>query len=321
MRHYWSLEDVSYENVWLTIGSFDGVHRGHQAIIQKLVAGASQAGVPAVVLTFHPHPALILRDRHIPYYLTTPEERLALLDGYGVDVGIIHPFSKDVAESPADTFLLNLYQHLKFKHLLVGHDFALGKDRQGNAQFLSQLGVKMGFTLDIFQPVMEGNRVISSSNIRQALREGEITKANSMLGRQFSLSGQVIHGDGRGRTIGIPTANLAIPLERLTPKAGVYACKARVAGSDYLAVTNIGHRPTFFDQEDSVHIETHILDFSGDIYQQQIVVFFYERLRGEKRFHGVNALIDQIQLDIQVTKNLLRDKGYETIFRPPTDHS
>lgn len=307
MQHFWSLDQVSLENVWLTIGSFDGVHRGHQAILNHLIAGASAQGVPAVVLTFHPHPAVVLRNRQGPYYLTLPAERARLLGELGIDVVITHPFSQQVAGYTADDFVDLLVRHLKVGHLLVGHDFALGRNRQGDAAYLSKLGEQHGFTTEIFQPVTNGGEIISSSAIRAALRAGDIKKVNSMLGRTYHLTGTVEHGDGRGRSIGIPTANLAIPPDLLAPDAGVYACKVAVGDHKYSAVTNIGFRPTFYDQPDSVHIEAHILDFQGDLYQQEISVFFVDRLRGEQRFSNAEALVSQIYSDIQATRDLFKE--------------
>lgn len=304
MQHFKSLDQIFLENVWLTIGSFDGVHRGHQAILKQLVAGASAQGVPAVVLTFHPHPAVVLRNRKGPYYLTLPDERAKLMGALGVDVVITHPFSQQVAEYTADAFIELLEKHLKIRHLMVGYDFALGRNRQGDAAYLAMLGEKRGFTVDLFQPVTNGGEIISSSGIRAALREGEIGKVNAMLGRTYSLTGKVEHGDGRGRSIGIPTANLTISPDLLTPGAGVYACRVVAGNRNYAAVTNIGYRPTFYDQPNSVHVEPHILDFQGDLYQQEISVFFVERLRGEQRFSSAEALVEQIHKDIQVTREL-----------------
>ncbi len=307
MRHFLSLEDVSLEDVWLTIGSFDGVHKGHQAILNHLIAGASAKGVPAVVLTFHPHPAVVLRNRQGPYYLTLPDERANLMGKLGVDVVITHPFSQEIAQYSADTFINLLVSHLKMSHLLVGHDFALGRNRQGDANYLTKLGVVYNFSVELFHPVRNQDEIISSSNIRAALRAGEITKVNSMLGRAYSLTGRVEHGDARGRSIGIPTANLSISPDLLTPGAGVYACKVVVNDRTYQAVTNIGFRPTFYDQEKRVHVEAHILDFQEDIYQKELVVYFVERLRGEKRFENAETLVSQIHKDIENTRILFKE--------------
>lgn len=307
MQHFWSLDNVFLENVWLTIGSFDGVHRGHQAILNHIIAGASAQGVPAVVLTFHPHPAVVLRNRTGPYYLTLPDERARLMGELGIDVVITHPFDRQVANYTADAFVELLVKHLKISHLLIGHDFALGRDRQGNAAYLTKLGEKFGFSTEIFQPVTNDQEIISSSSIRAALRAGEIQKVNSMLGRTYKLTGIVEHGDGRGRSIGVPTANLAVAQDLLTPEAGVYACKVTVANQTYAAVTNVGYRPTFYDQPDSVHVEAHLLDFQGDIYKNEISVYFIERLRAEQRFPNIEALVSQIHKDIDTTREIFKE--------------
>ncbi len=307
MQHFWSLDNVFLENVWLTIGSFDGVHRGHQAILNQIIAGASAQGVPAVVLTFHPHPAVVLRNRTGPYYLTLPDERARLMGELGIDVVITHPFDREVANYTADTFVDLLVKHLKIRHLIVGHDFALGRDRQGNPSYLAMLGGRFGFSTEIFQPVTNDQEIISSSAIRAALRAGEMRKVNSMLGRTYQLTGIVEHGDGRGRSIGIPTANLAVSQDLLTPEAGVYACQVTVANQTYAAVTNVGYRPTFYDQPDSVRVEAHILDFQGDIYKQEISVSFLERLRAEQRFSSIEALVSQINKDIEATREIFKE--------------
>ena len=311
MQHYYSLDDVLLKDVWLTIGSFDGVHRGHQAIINELTAGAHREGVPAVVLTFHPHPAVVLRKRKGPHYLTTPEERAVLLGDLGVDVVITHPFTPEVAALPAGDFMRVVKSHLGIKHLCVGHDFALGRRREGDIAVLRQLGEELGYTLNVLPPVYLGDDIASSSRIRAALADGNVERARSLLGRPYQLGGDVIHGDGRGSTLGIPTANLAVWPERIVPKTGVYACMADVDGKTWEAVTNIGVRPTFDHRTASTQIETHLLDFSKDLYQQRVELSFVARLRDERRFSGVQALVSQIQLDIQLAREILVDNGIE----------
>ncbi len=228
MQHFQSLDGVFFKNVWLTIGSFDGVHKGHQAILRQLIAGASAEGVPAVVLTFHPHPATVLRNRQGPYYLTMPEERAELMGQLGIDVVVTYPFSPAVAAKTAGEFIAEIHQHLQMSHLLVGHDFALGKNRQGTPDYLADLGKTYGFQVGIFDAVTLADEIVSSSLIRATLAKGEVDRVNKMLGHPYMLTGRVIHGDGRGRTIGIPTANLEIEPRRAVPATGVYACTAVV---------------------------------------------------------------------------------------------
>lgn len=305
MQHFHSLEQVNLQNVWLTIGSFDGVHRGHRAIAEYLTAGAFAAGVPAVVLTFHPHPGVILRNRSGSYYLTSPDERASLLGELGVDVIITHPFNREVAGTSAGDFMRKIHHYLSPSHVLVGEDFALGHDREGGLNVLTRLGEELGFTLTTLSPIRNDQDIISSSRIRSALAEGEVTYANNMLGRTFQIKGSVIPGDGRGRTLGIPTANLEIWPEHAVPKPGVYACYAYVGGAVKNAVVNIGVRPTFEPGGSKQHVEAHILDFNQDIYGKSIALGFVARLRDEQRFSSIDALVNQIQQDIEKAKTHL----------------
>jgi riboflavin kinase/FMN adenylyltransferase len=305
MQHFESLEQVSVENAWLTIGSFDGVHRGHQEIIRNLVTGARAASVPAIVLTFYPHPVFVLRGHNGPFYLTSPQERATLLGELGVDVVITCPFNQQVAATSARDFMGKLQRHLGLRQLWVGQDFTLGRNREGTLPVLRQLGVEFGYEVQVLPPVEIDGFGISSSQIRIFLGKGEVDSAARMLGRPYRLVGQVVHGDGRGRTIGIPTANLAIWLERLVPKAGVYACQAHLAQRNYAAAVNIGVRPTFDGNALAPQVEAHLLDFEGDLYGQEIQLDFITRLRDEQRFPNIETLVSQIQHDIARTRSLL----------------
>lgn len=305
MHHYWSLQAVHLQSSWLTIGSFDGVHRGHQQIIHKMTVGAHAAGVPSVVLTFFPHPAAVLRKRHDLYYLTTPEERAEILEGMGVDVVITYPFNQEIASLGAQQFLLELKAHLSPRQLWVGYDFALGHDREGDVPTLRKLGKELGFRLHVVKPVQEGSQYISSSLIRQKLAEGEVNAVTHLLGRPYRIDGIVIHGDDRGHALGIPTANLEVWPERALPKAGVYACRATVGGESWQALTNVGVRPTFEAQLVSPRVEAHLLDFDRDLYGQSMCLDFIARLRDEQRFPNVQALVTQIHQDIERGREIL----------------
>ena len=305
MQHFRSLDGVQLQHAWLTIGSFDGVHIGHQEVISRLVAGAKNAQAPAVVLTFFPHPAIILKKRLEPFYLTTPEERARLLGKLGVDVGVTHPFNLKVAQLSAVDFMRELSSHLGLRHLCVGHDFALGRNREGDLAKLRALGDELNYVVDVVRPIKMNDQVISSSAIRTNLADGNIKHATQLLGRRYQLSGQVVPGDGRGKTIGVPTANLSVWDERAIPKAGVYVCRVKVDGVAWAAVTNIGYRPTFEDQLTSPRVETHILDFEADIYGQEVQLEFIDYLREERRFDSVDALVEQINLDISLVDKYL----------------
>ena len=306
MQHYWFLEDVHLDGVWLTIGSFDGVHQGHQAIIRQLTAGAHAAGLPAVVLTFHPHPAAVLRGRRGPYYLTTPEERAECLANLGVDVVVTHPFNQEVANLSAREFVARLQRHLNPSHIWVGPDFALGRGREGDIPTLQRLGEEYGFTLNIAESFRLDGRVVSSSWVRSALADGDVESVQRLLGRPYQLAGRVVRGDGRGRNLGIPTANLDVWIERAMPKNGVYACQAHIDGQVWGAVANIGVRPTFHNQVMYPRLEAHLLEFDRDLYDRHIAVSFVARLRDEQRFSNVEALVGQIHEDIERAKVILK---------------
>ena len=305
MRHFLSLEGLQLQDTWLTIGTFDGVHRGHQEIVRKLAAGAHSTESQAAVFTFFPHPALVLGKRRDPFYLTTPDERAVLLGKLGADIVITFPFNLQTASTSAYDFMALLKQHLGLHHLIVGYDFALGKDRQGDVPTLQKIGVELGYTVEAMPPFKIEGEAVSSSRIRSALAAGDMELAALLLGRPFQVSGKVVTGDGRGQTIGIPTANLSLWAERAIPRAGVYVCQAVVNGKVWGAVTNVGFRPTFESQPVPPRVETHLLDFITEIYGQEISLNFLSRLRDEQRFPNVEALAAQIQRDIAQARQFL----------------
>jgi len=304
-QHYRSLDAVHLSSAWLTIGVFDGVHRGHQEIINRLTAGAHANGAPAVVLTFSPHPAFVLANRNVPF-LTTPDERAAILFGMGVDTVISMEFTRELANHSAEDFMADLKDHLDLKVLLTGYDFALGKDRAGNFERLTQLGLELDYQVQLVEPVRFNNEVISSTIIRQSIAQGDVRQAADKLGRYYSMSGTVITGDGRGRKIGIPTANVNIPTSKAMPLNGVYACWAHVGQEKHQAVVNIGLRPTFSSAEMQPRVEAHLLDYAADLYGQTVTLEFIERLRDEQKFPSVDALIAQIHADILTARGLFK---------------
>ncbi|MEA3352161.1 MAG: riboflavin biosynthesis protein RibF, partial [Chloroflexota bacterium] len=270
MQHFWSLDDVQLKDTWLTIGSFDGVHLGHQKIARELAAGAHAKSAPAVVLTFYPHPARVLQGHTFPFYLTMPEERAALLGKLGIDIVITHPFNQEVAATSGRDFIAELHQSLRFRHLHVGYDFALGKGRQGNVETLQHLGRELGYDLQQTKAVVVKNSIVSSSRIRFLLGAGQVEEAAELLGRNYNVTGKVVLGDQRGRGLGFPTANLEIWADQAIPAAGVYVCRAGVGGQSWGAVTNIGVRPTFEAEPVPPRVEAHLLEFDGDIYGQSV---------------------------------------------------
>jgi riboflavin kinase/FMN adenylyltransferase len=305
MQHYQILDDVHLKDIWLTIGSFDGVHQGHQQIIQELTAGAQKNGVPAVVLTFFPHPAAILRGKNLPYYLTPPQKKAEILQSLAVDVTITHPFNRNVANTSARDFIVNLQQHFNILHIQIGYDFAMGKNRDGDFSALKKIGNDFGFSVQQTPPYKKDGDIVSSSRIRFLLGVGQVKNAAKLLGRNYEVQGIVEMGDQRGRTLGFPTANLSVWAERIIPTAGVYVCRATVRGKTWGAVTNIGVRPTFEATPVPPRVEAHLLDFSEDIYGETVQIEFISRLRAEKKFESIDDLISQIQTDAAEARKLL----------------
>lgn len=304
-----SLNDLSLQNTWLAIGVFDGVHRGHQHMLHLLTAGARAASAPAVVLTFEPHPAVVLGKQADFKWLSPPDERSRLLEAQGVEHVIVQHFDQDFAALSAREFMEKLSRQLGIRHLFVGQDFALGRNRQGDVPYLAGLGAELGYSLHPVEPISDQVGVISSTRIRQHIRAGRVEAALHELGRLYAVVGEVVHGDGRGRTIQIPTANLDLPDDKLIPTNGVYACWAWVDGKRKAAVTNIGTRPTFTIGEQTLHVETHILDHYQEIYGKVLNLEFVERLRLEQRFPSAEALVGQIHVDIDRTRKILGEKN------------
>ena len=305
MQHYRSIDAVSLKKSWLTIGVFDGVHRGHREIIRRLIAGAQTDGAPAVVLTFDPHPAVVLGGADVKC-LTTADERAGLLADLGVDAVVTHRFDRTVAGLSAAEFMTRLKAHLGLEHLLVGYDFALGKGREGNPARLAELGLEMGYLVEVVPAVSDESGVISSTEIRKLVAVGSVAEAARLLGHPYTLSGPVIHGDGRGRAIGIPTANIDYPREKVIPARGIYACWARLGEQVHAAMVNIGINPTFTPERQTASVEAHLLDLQDrDLYGLDLRLEFVERLRDEIRFDSVEALVGQIRADIVRGREIL----------------
>ncbi len=307
MQHVRQLTGLHLRGAWVTIGAFDGIHLGHQALLRAFVQAAHTAGAPAVALTFYPHPSVVLRGSRDPFYLMAPGEKAAFMAALGVDVLITHPFNREVAAIPARAFLQGLRKHLGMRCLWVGYDFALGRNREGDIPTLRRLGREMGFTVRVTEPVMVDGEVVSSTRIRRLLAQGAVERAARLLGRPYAVPGRVRRGDGRGRRIGVPTANLQVWSRRMVPAAGVYVARAHLAdGSRYGAAVNIGVRPTFEVRPVAPRVEAHLLGFAGDLYGQALTLEFLHRLRDERRFPSVEALVAQIQADIHAAEEWLR---------------
>jgi riboflavin kinase / FMN adenylyltransferase len=281
---------------FVAVGVFDGVHQGHRQLLQSMVAAAKTAGAGTAVLTFFPHPLAVIQKLSGRLYLGQLEERVELLAAEGVDIIITHPFNEQVRQTRAAEFVRQLCTHLQMRQIWGGH-FSLGYNREGNADFLRQMGGEWGFTVEEAPrlALWRGERV-SSSRIRQGLAEGAMDEVTGCLGRPYQVSGTVIMGDQRGRTIGFPTANLYPWEEQLLPVNGVYASYAWLNGRRYTAATNVGVRPTVDGQR--LTVEAHLLDFDADIYGEPIKLEFVHRLRSEQKFAGLAELISQIGADV-----------------------
>ncbi len=304
MQHYRSLDEVTLHNSWLTVGVFDGVHRGHREIINKLVAGAHAHGAPAVVLTFDPHPAKVLGRADIRM-LTLPGERARLLGDLGVDVVITERFTRELSHVTAYDFMSRLTRGLGLKRLLIGYDFALGKGREGNAVRLTEIGSELGYAVEVAPALGDESGVISSTEIRKLVSIGNVEEAAQLMGHPYSLQGLVMHGDQRGRRIGFPTANLAYAREKVIPAGGIYACWAYVRNEKHRAAVNIGTNPTFTPDSKTLNVEAYILDFDQEIYDEAVQLEFIARLRDELKFDSVEALVEQIGRDVEQTRKVL----------------
>lgn len=290
----------------VTIGTFDGLHRGHQALLTQMKAAAEKYRAQSLVIAFHPRPKTVLAP-HLPPddYLTTPEERIALFARLGVDVLILIPFTLELAQTTAYDFMKLLAERLKLVEMWVGHDFALGKNREGNVKKLTELGREFNYRVHEVDPLLINGQIVSSTQIRQLLVTGEVRQAAELLGRYPSLTGPVVQGAQRGRSIGFPTANIAVPPECLLPANGVYATYVREADDSprLPSVTNVGVRPSFEGKERTV--EAYIFDFDRSLYGQQLTVELVEHLRPEKKFNSVEELRAQIRHDADQARELL----------------
>jgi len=291
----------------VTIGNFDGVHRGHQAILAQVIEKAKTLGVPSVAYTFQPHPAKLFRPQLAPPLISTYTQKLDLLESYGIDIAVEQPFTREFAHYSPERFVTSiLHETLGAREIFAGFDFSFGKGGKADVQFLRELCEPYGIKLHVIQPLSFESIVASSTKVREFVLAGKVAGAALLLGRPFVLSGHVVQGDQRGRTLGFPTANLDAEQE-LRPARGVYACYALLQQQRLPAVVNIGMRPTFSTEH--VTIEAHLLDFQGDLYGKPLTLEFVEYLRAEKSFDSAELLVEQIDKDIECAKDILIPSG------------
>lgn len=287
----------------LTIGVFDGVHLGHQHLIERLTQQAAASNLLSGVVTFNRHPRVVLSPHVKLARLTTLEERISLLKALGIGIVVPLTFTKELAALSAREFVTVLKQHLQMQGLVVGPNFAVGSGREGDVAFLKTLGNELGFTLDVVEPLTKDGSLVSSTAVREALSRGDMKKTGELLGRYFRLSGTVGSGKERGHVLGFPTANIILDPDHALPIDGVYATVSHIGGKTFKSVTNIGMRPTFGEGERTV--EVFLIDFSGDIYGQELAIEIVERLRGELKFDGPEQLAAQITKDVERAMTIL----------------
>ncbi|MFB5649240.1 bifunctional riboflavin kinase/FAD synthetase [Leptospira wolffii] len=291
----------------VTLGNFDGIHLGHQALLERTKEISLEKGVPSCVVTYYPNPALVLGKDKDSGGITTQSDKETLIESYGIDWLIVVPFTLEFAQIEAEDFLKNvLIDGLGAKHILIGFNHCFGKGRRGDYELLKRYSSELGYELEKLDPVFLGNTKLSSSHVRSLLRSGKVEEAEECLGREFSVSGSVVEGHKRGRAIGFPTANVRPLPELILPGIGVYAGRTEIDGKTYPSMINIGNNPTFGDNV--VSLESHIFDFSGDIYGKTVRILFTSKIREEIKFSGVDALVSQLKKDEEVSRKILTER-------------
>ena len=297
--------DQPLNNPVLTIGNFDGVHKGHLALFNKVKERARALNGQSAVMTFEPHPIRIMKPGNGPPLITPIKQKLKLIWDAGIDAIFCIPFSREFAGVSARDFVENiLVRKIGIRELVVGYDYTFGHNRQGNINLLKQMGTRFDFRVHVMDPVHIDHKLVSSTSIRKLVQDGNLSEATVLLGRNYQICGTVIKGKDRGgRLLGFPTANLKL-IDELIPKKGVYAVTVFIDEKSYYGVTNIGFNPTFGDG--LLSVETHLLDFNGDLRGKTIKVNFLHRLRDEKTFKGIDELADHIEKDIQKARKLFK---------------
>jgi riboflavin kinase/FMN adenylyltransferase len=295
---------VPFPGAVVTIGNFDGVHLGHRELFRRVVDRARQTGGTSVVFTFSPHPRKFLSPGQAPRQISTDAEKERLIAACCVDVLICVPFTREIAEMSAETFVKEiLVDRIGVRRLVIGYDYAFGRNRQGDAAFLLRQGEGLGYSVEVVGPVYREGEICSSSRIREMIQRGEVGTAEKLLGRHFNFIGEVVHGAGRGKRLGFPTANVQTEQE-LLPGAGVYAVKIRFGEAIHDGVVNIGCNPTFAGGGET-SVEVHLFDFDQDIYGQTLQLYFVARLRDERAFPDPAELVRAIADDVQRARLIL----------------
>lgn len=299
------IDEISQEfrDSVVTIGNFDGVHLAHQNIFERVISEALNQNKKSVVITFDPHPKKIIHPGKRPFFLiTTLDEKLKLIEDIGIDAVILIEFSMEFAGVTAGEFVQNiLWDRLHLKKIFIGHDYAFGRGKEGNEEFLKSFGDKLGFQVEAIDAIKVDDIAISSTRTRHAILDGNVALAARLLGRPYNVWGTVVKGYQRGTGIGIPTANMEP--EKVIPATGVYAIIATIEGVRYPGVVNIGFNPTFSNEK--LSIEAHLIDFEGNIYEKCLDISFIDRIRGEVKFEGPEKLVEQVKKDIDRAREIL----------------
>lgn len=309
MNVYYQIEDIEFDkNTVLTIGTFDGVHRGHEQILRKLVAESRANNLRNFVITFEPHPQIIVRHDNKPdiQLLTTIHERLELLEAKEIENVLVIDFTYEFSKNEPEEFIETLYNKIGFSRILIGHDHSFGKDRKGNLNTLIYLGQKLGFEVTRIEPYYWDNQLISSTVIRNLLKNGELERANELLGYEYFIEGKVQFGRGMGAQLGYPTANIKPEnVHKLYPQNGVYLVKSVIDDNLFYGIANIGVRPTLTN-DTKPSLEVHYLDFDGDLYYRKLKVSFLKYIREEKKFPNVDELVQQIRCDERQARKIIK---------------
>ena len=305
-----SSEFASDAAVSLTVGNFDGVHLGHRELLRKTVSRGRDSGGIAVALTFSPHPVRFFSPGARFYEITTEEEKADLIGRMGIDVLVIESFDGGIGRMSPDEFAREiLSRRLRARWLTVGYDFTFGRNRTGSPALLAEAGKVLGFEVDIVPPLVRGGLIVSSTRIRELLLAGRVREAEELLCRPYRMSGPVVTGAGRGKSLGFPTANIQFSQE-LVPLPGVYVVEAEIGGGLHRAVASVGFNPTF--GENSLGVEVHVMDFHRDIYGEEVAVYFRDRIRDERKFKSVQDLVRQIEKDVQYAREAKIPGRWET---------
>lgn len=309
MELFWGTEALKKELLKksvVTIGNFDGCHKGHQEIFHRTRSHASRIGGTSVVYTFNPHPASVIKGI-TPQLIFTIDEKIQAIESLGMDVLIIAPFTREYADTQPEVFLKEvIVRRIGASGMVVGHDFSFGRKALGDIPFLKRMGSKMGFFVECVEPVILDGEVISSTRVRKLIQSGRVAEAARLLLRPYRISGPVIHGMARGRGLGYPTANIE-PDKSLLPAYGVYAARVHHGQNSWDAIVNIGNNPTFGDAGTS--IEAFLFDFDGDLYDATLSIEFIEYIRGEIKFADKRYLIEQIEADCARARDILNNKA------------